>query len=203
MKSLLIALLVVATVASPARAGKSEEALKLYRRGEKLYEAEKYEPALKAFRQAYAQKPIPSLFINIGQCFRKLGKHDLAIQAFERYLKEEPDGENRAAVEELLAEERALLSPPAPEPPAEPVRTLEPSADPAPAAAPSPPPSAPPPEEAAPAETSEGAQLGLWIVVGSTALMVLAGGAIATVFVAESAVPPEPTGSLGQFDLRR
>lgn len=215
MKSLLIALLVVALGAAPARADRESAALKLYERGEKLYAEGKYEPALKAFRLAYAKKPIPALYINIGQCFRKLGKHDLAINAFERYLAEEPEGDNRAAVEELLAEERAQLAPepplePAPEPapesapepaaesaPAEPAPTVVPEAAPVPAARPA------PASAAAPASPPEDdGAVGMWIILGGTAVMVLTGGTIAAV-VALQPVVPEPTGSLGQFDLRR
>ncbi len=182
-------------VASPAAAGKQEQAMALYAKGEAHYENKEFTEALQAFQKAYKLEPAPLLFVNIAQCHRQLGNHTEAIGALERYLTAEPEAENRAEIEELLASERAALAGPAPEP------TPEPPA-PEPAVAEAPPPAPPPaPLPAATEDDSLFAQPVVWAAIGGTALVVVAGGALAAVLVTQPA-PPQPVGTLGTFDLR-
>lgn len=189
MKNFLLA--VVFLVSGALHAGKEEEAILHYEKGEKLYGEGKYEAALAEFRKAYSRQPVAALFINIGQCFRQMGQHSLAIQSFERYLVDEPDGEQRAAVEELLADERKAAAPPPPEPEPPP-----PEVAPTPAAAPVP--EAPPP----PSDESIFDGPVVWAALGATALLV-AGGAVAAVVLTLPPPPaPQPAGSLGNYDLR-
>ena len=197
MKQIVLAAMIVLSSSTSALAGNEAQAMKLYEQGEAFYNKGKYAEALKAFQKAYKLEPAPLLYVNIGQCHRQLGNHEAAVAAFERYLSEEPEGEMKAQVEEILAEERRILNPPVPE--LETTPEPEPTPPPAPEPAATPP---PPPPQAAPAE--DGGLLaspGLWIAVGGTALVLAAGGAVVAV-VASQPPPPPPVGSLGTFDLR-
>lgn len=152
------------------------EAMALYAQGEEHYNAGRIAEALEAFKQAYRLLPAPGLLVNIGQCFRQLGDHANAVRAFEHYLKVEPEAENRAEVEELVAAERALLPAPAPA-----------------AAAPA---QAPPAQEAEPVDPV------VWMAVGGAVLALAVGGVITVAVVAAQPQPQPVTGSLGTWDLR-
>jgi tetratricopeptide (TPR) repeat protein len=199
LSAMLCGAAVVSSV--PAHADKRSQAMAQFEKGEQLYAEGNYADALKSFQSAYKLEKAPLLFVNIAQCHRQLGNHEAAIASLERYLQQEPEADNRADVEELLATERALLDPP-PEPevaaPApEPTTTTAPMATvtPTPAIA-----------SAMPAGEAEGSESllaspTLWIAVGGAALVVLAGGAVLTA-AALQPPPVQPTGSLGTFDLR-
>lgn len=73
-----------------------------YERGQKLFNLQKFDEALEQYQKAFDAKPIPSFLFNIGQCHRNLGDYDAAIFSFKRYLKLEPEAENREQVEELI-----------------------------------------------------------------------------------------------------
>jgi len=75
-----------------------------YERGQKLFNLQKFDEALEQYQKAFDAKPIPAFLFNIGQCHRNLGDYDAAIFSFKRYLKLEPEAENRDQVEELLEE---------------------------------------------------------------------------------------------------
>jgi tetratricopeptide (TPR) repeat protein len=75
-----------------------------YDRGQKLFNLQKFDEALEQYQKAFDAKPIPSILFNIGQCHRNLGDYDAAIFSFKRYLKLDPEAENREQVEELIAD---------------------------------------------------------------------------------------------------
>jgi hypothetical protein len=74
------------------------EAHGYFERGRHAYEDAHYEEALAAFQQAYSLRPLPELLYNIGQCADRIGRRDLAIDAFQRYLDAMPDASNRVEV---------------------------------------------------------------------------------------------------------
>ena len=166
--------------ATGSEAEAEAEAMALYAQGEEHYNAGRIDEALLAFRKAYQLLPAPGLLVNIGQCFRQLGDHPNAVLAFERYLKDEPEADNRTEVEELIAAERALLPKPA---------AVAPSKD---------------------ANHTKGAKDDggllespvLWIAVGGAALALAVGGAVTVAVVAAQPQPLPVSGSLGTFDLR-
>ena len=97
---LLLAFVRVAHAEDP-----SERAAKRhYDRGQKLYALQKFDEALDQFQKAFDAKPLPGFLFNIGQCHRNLGDYDAAIFSFKRYLKLEPEADNREQVEELIEE---------------------------------------------------------------------------------------------------
>ena len=74
----------------------SERAAKRhYDRGQKLFALQKFDEALDQYQKAYDAKPIPAFLFNIGQCHRNLGDLDAAIFSFKRYLKLDPEADNR------------------------------------------------------------------------------------------------------------
>jgi len=75
-----------------------------FRRGETYFATGRFSEALKEYQAAYELRPLPGFLFNIGQCYRNLGKLDLAVVAFKRYLRLKPDAPNRAAVEDLIAD---------------------------------------------------------------------------------------------------
>jgi tetratricopeptide (TPR) repeat protein len=75
-----------------------------YERGQKLFNLQKFDDALDQFQKAFDAKPIPGFLFNIGQCQRNLGDYDAAIFSFKRYLKLDPEAENREQVESLIDE---------------------------------------------------------------------------------------------------
>lgn len=169
------------TVATPALSSPEsdveQQAQALFADGEAAYAAGRFDVALDAFLAAHEKVPVPALLFNIGQCHRKLGHHEQAADLLQRYLDEETDTiANRAEVEELVAEERAMFV----------------------AAQAAPAPAAPVPASASAPASALYEQPLFWGIAGGVALAALVGGVVA---VAVSSTPP-PSGTLGTFDLR-
>jgi hypothetical protein len=211
MNPLVLALLLVSGDPPPTDAAPEPDSHELFERGEAHYAAEDYEAALHAFRLAYAKEPRPSLYLSIGLCLQKLGEHDLAVRAFERYLDENPLGEELDYVEALLAEARARLAP------QEDVREaegeVEPEETPAASVAEEVPVTTAHPallaagnRRAKRAATLPSADdpgvLGTWLIIGGTAIVVVTGVTLAAVSASQPPTPV-PTGSVGTFDFRR
>lgn len=79
-------------------------AKKLYNEGEKLFALGKFSAALTKYEAAFEAKPLPAFLFNIGQCHRNLGDFDAAIFSFRKYLKLQPDAQNRDAVLDYIDE---------------------------------------------------------------------------------------------------
>jgi tetratricopeptide (TPR) repeat protein len=74
-----------------------------YETAARLYDVGEYDRALVEFKEAYVAKPDPAFLFNIGQCYRKLGQEEQALDFFRRFLKRAaPDDPNRAQVEARL-----------------------------------------------------------------------------------------------------
>jgi tetratricopeptide (TPR) repeat protein len=103
----LLLLMVTLVVAVPARmAGADDPATRAARRhferGEKLFALGKFDEARDQYQSAFDAKPLPGFLYNIGQCYRNLGDYDQAIFSFKKYLRLDPDAQNREAVERLI-----------------------------------------------------------------------------------------------------
>ena len=73
-----------------------------------LYEAGSYEEALREFLAGYEVSPLPDFLLNAGQCYRKLGQLDKAVDMFNDYLASaSTDDPWRPKVHKLIAEIRA------------------------------------------------------------------------------------------------
>jgi tetratricopeptide (TPR) repeat protein len=99
-----LALLIGATAVVHADDGATRAAKKHYEKGEKLFALGRFEDALAEYEAAFEAKPLPGFLFNIGQCHRNLGDYEAAIFSYRKYLKLEPDADNREAVEELIAD---------------------------------------------------------------------------------------------------
>lgn len=96
----LLALVRVAHAEDPAE----RAARRHYERGQKLFNLQKFDEALEQYQKAFDAKPIPDFLFNIGQCQRNLGDYEAAIFSFKRYLKLDPETDNREKVESLIEE---------------------------------------------------------------------------------------------------
>jgi tetratricopeptide (TPR) repeat protein len=107
----------------------------------RLYDVQEFAKALEEYKAAYLAKPDPVFLFNIGQCYRKLGKREQAIEFYRNFLRKAPaDDPNRPAVESRLRETEAGVSTEAARP--QPVQpAVQPAAQPA---APAPPVALPP-----------------------------------------------------------
>jgi tetratricopeptide (TPR) repeat protein len=106
---LFLLLMVCLAIAVPARTASADDpatrsARRHFERGEKLFALGKFDDALVEYQTAFDAKPLPGFLYNIGQCFRNLGDLDQAIFSFKKYLRLEPEAENKEAVERLISD---------------------------------------------------------------------------------------------------
>lgn len=140
---------VLAGEASKGADSAKASALAHFETAKRLFEVREYSKALEEYKAAYIAKPDPAFLFNIGQCHRKLGQNEQALDFFQQFLKKTSvDDPNRAQVEariaDIQAEEQAR---PAQVPKAQPEPPPLPSTV---APAPLTVPSTPPPAAAAP-----------------------------------------------------
>jgi tetratricopeptide (TPR) repeat protein len=89
--------------AAPAHADPADEAVALYERGSAAYRKGEFREAVTLLERAYALRPDPVLLYNIGRAQEGLGDYPRAIAAYERYLKEESEVPDRAALERRIS----------------------------------------------------------------------------------------------------
>jgi len=88
----------------------SEEAAKaLYAAARAEYDAGQFKTALLHFQDAYDQSMRPQLLYNVGLAADRLRFNKTALDAFERYLKELPNAENRVEVENRIKALREII----------------------------------------------------------------------------------------------
>jgi len=98
----------MAAITAPAQADSTVAAKEKYESGVRHFDLAEYESALADFKEAYRNKPDPVFLYNIGQCHRKLGHTDEAINFYQTYLRRAPDAKNREEVERRIAELQTL-----------------------------------------------------------------------------------------------
>ncbi len=86
-----------------------ERAKALFAKGNEHYNLGELVQALELYRRAYRAMPLPAFLFNIAQCHRKLGQHADAVTMYQSYLVGVPDAQNKALVESLITESRAVL----------------------------------------------------------------------------------------------
>lgn len=106
---LLVGLLLLNAWVSPARADR-DKARAHFQRGTSYYNLSRFEDALKEYETAYLEHPDPVFLFNIGQCYRQLGQHDLAIRSYRNYLRTADNPPNRADVEDKIKELEAMVA---------------------------------------------------------------------------------------------
>jgi len=112
----------------------AQRAKQHYQQGEAYFKAKNFSAAMEEYQRGYLEKANPVFIFNIAQCQRLLGNSAAAVEFYQRYLQEAPDGPGRPVAEKQIAELSGPAksdAPPAPEAGAAPVVPL-------PAAAPTP-----------------------------------------------------------------
>lgn len=92
--------------AEPAPAPESadvKQARELFQAGQKLYKEKKYQAAIAKFEAAYAVRPHPVIFFNVGKCYEQLGDIPRAMRAYRDYLRLAPDAKDRQQVSDAVA----------------------------------------------------------------------------------------------------
>jgi tetratricopeptide (TPR) repeat protein len=109
-----VALGFVATLAlapSNVLAQSDDEAHRVFLRAAAAYGNGEFEVAADLFEQAYALRPEPQLLYSLGSARERAGRVVGAIEAYEAFLREVPDAEERSDVErslDTLRRQRAL-----------------------------------------------------------------------------------------------
>jgi hypothetical protein len=104
-----------------------------FKRAERAFNLGKFNEARKGYEAAFEAQPLPAFVFNIAQCHRNLGNAERALFFYRRYLSLDPNGANRALVQDLIAEQERHLAEleaaagPAPEPDSEPNPAVEPA----------------------------------------------------------------------------
>jgi tetratricopeptide (TPR) repeat protein len=68
-----------------------------------LYKKARYAEAIAKFEEAYALKPHPSIYFNIGKCHEQLGDTGKALRAYRDYLRLSPNAPDGDTVTEAIA----------------------------------------------------------------------------------------------------
>src|SRR4051812_44887339 len=98
----LLVLIALSAAPTPAPADNAQKAKEVFTAGKKLYDQAKYAEAVKRFEQAYALKPHPVIFFNIGKCYELLGDSAKAMRAYRDYLRLLPEANDRQAVTDAV-----------------------------------------------------------------------------------------------------
>jgi tetratricopeptide (TPR) repeat protein len=192
MRIAVVAILLSAAIATPARAAGSddeERARGHYEIGLGLYRLGDYRGALKEFAAGYELARKPGFLLNLGQTYRKLGELPKARDLYRQFLAESRrDDPARPEAETVLAElEAAIRAQPPPEPPPPPPPTATPPSAAAPPVAPVVvPPPAPSVVASAPRHPHRRGLRIAGVVVGVVGLG-LVGGGVGETFAADGA----------------
>ena len=97
------------TALAQADTSADSEARQEYERGRVEFEAGHFDEAARLLRHAYVLSPRFGLLYNIGQAELRAGRHALALEAFEGFLRQAPaDEPTRSEVEERVRVLRGL-----------------------------------------------------------------------------------------------
>lgn len=125
VRSCIFTTLLLHVLATPAWADESSlaqpkdpSARLHFTQGNRLYRARKLEEAATEYQAGAALEPAPVFDYNLGQCYRKLGRHADAVRHYERFLESgRPGSELRDLVTGFLRQLRDELARAAPQQP--------------------------------------------------------------------------------------
>ncbi|MDX2014226.1 MAG: PEGA domain-containing protein [Myxococcaceae bacterium] len=109
MHALAVALVVAAPgktkppTTPPAAEDPTAKAKEAFLTGQRFYKEARYADAIAKFEEAYALKPSPVLFYNIGRCHEQLGDVPKALRAYRDYLRMAPDAKDKDTVSDAIA----------------------------------------------------------------------------------------------------
>lgn len=100
----MLVLVAVAGIGATARADDASDARRHAQRASALAASGKCKQAVAEFDKAMAILRDPALLFNRGECHRKLGDNEAALEDYRQFLSDLPKAPNRAAVEKRIAE---------------------------------------------------------------------------------------------------
>ena len=103
----ILAVWATSATAQPSEQRDDPRALKAFERGEEHYEAERWDEAIAAFKEALTYQREPVLVFNVGRAYERKGERAQAIAWFERYLTMTISSKDRADAKVRLARLRA------------------------------------------------------------------------------------------------
>lgn len=92
-----------AKAASASEKNDAAKAKELFKWAQKLYKQARYPEAIAKFEEAYALKPHPVIYFNIGRCHEQVGDVGKAMRAYKDYLRLSPDAKDRETVSDAIA----------------------------------------------------------------------------------------------------
>jgi hypothetical protein len=101
--------------AAPATAGPTndpevESARQHFKKGNRLFDLQRYLEAAKEYEAAYEAKDDPALLFNIGQAYRLAADYPKAIGAYKSFLRRNPGAKNRVELETRIADLQRLVA---------------------------------------------------------------------------------------------
>ncbi len=102
------ALVLVPLAARAQPTSAEEEGRRYFEQGRTAYSAGRFDDAARLFRRAYLLSRRPGLLYNVGQAELRQGHDSLALEAFEGYLRQGADPQDRAEVEERVRVLRSM-----------------------------------------------------------------------------------------------
>ena len=99
--------------AAPAAATNDPEveaARQHFKKGNRLFDLQRYTEAAKEYEAAYEAKDDPALLFNIGQAYRLAADYPKAIGAYKSFLRRNPAAKNRAELETRIADLQRLVA---------------------------------------------------------------------------------------------
>src|SRR3569623_107591 len=102
------------TAPATAQATPAQRAKQHYLRGEAYFKSKNFSEAMDEYQKGYLEKPDAVFIFNIAQCQRLLGNSSAAVEFYQRYLREAPNGPGRPVAEKEIAELRGAAPPETP-----------------------------------------------------------------------------------------
>jgi tetratricopeptide (TPR) repeat protein len=93
-----------------AEESRDREARAIYEAAVVAFDEGRFEDALRLFRRAYELSERAELLYNVGTAADRLRRNEEALEAFEAYLAQRPDADNRANVEARVAVLRRAIA---------------------------------------------------------------------------------------------
>jgi tetratricopeptide (TPR) repeat protein len=97
-------------VAAPKKKPASNPAEKRFRQAKAFFDLGEFEQALEAYKESYLLSSEPEILFNIGQCYFELKRYEEAQRSYRIFLRDAPNVDVRALVEERLVEIDAILA---------------------------------------------------------------------------------------------
>ncbi len=108
---LLLGIAFAAPLVARAQSDPEAEARERFAEGQRLVDAGRYAEASASFRRGYELSRRPLFLFNIAECARQSGDARGAIDLYERYVREDPDGPMADTARARGAELRRTLPP--------------------------------------------------------------------------------------------